>query len=128
MSFYRRSTSALTAGILVGGLVIATTSSSVAFLTGFLISVQGVPAATVENVAWIVVLTLIILFLAAYIAARRYISDSPHECLSAEAEETGSPAVPRRNMSHVIAAMGVVAIVVLVSGRKGDSTAKLGHR
>ena len=36
LSFYRRSASALTAGILVGGLVIATTSSSVAFLTGFL--------------------------------------------------------------------------------------------
>ena len=125
LSLYRRCTSALMAGILVGGLVIATTSSSVAFLTGFLLSVQGVPASTVENAAWIVVLTLVIPILAAYIAAHRYISHSTQEFNNMKAEKIGNSAISRRDMIHATTAVVIFSIAVLVSRIKGGSQAKL---
>ncbi len=126
--FYRRCTSAFMAGILVGGLVIATTSTSVAFLTGFLLSVQNLPTASVENAGWIVVSTLVIPILAAYIAARKYIGEPTYERENGHIEDTGKLIDSRRNKIHVIAAAIILVFAILVSQLRGDGQAKFSHR
>lgn len=128
VSLHRRCSSAFMAGILVGGLVIATTSTSVAFLTGFLLSVQNLPTAEVENAAWIVVLTLVIPILAAYIAARKYISESTDERENGQIKGTGKPIDSRRNKIQVIAAAVILVFAIAVSQLRGEGRAKFGHR